>query len=128
MPDAIHASLAELQASFTETHTAQSRDGSVRAEATARRQTALYLSPGALRLSPSDLAELILETQREAQSAAEAAVSSRLDGFRADPRVSTALDSLRDAQALPTPPPTRRPSRDDDENYTVSVYNSNTSW
>ena len=128
MPDAIHANLADIQSSLTATHTAESRDGSVRAEATARRQTALHLSPGALRLSPEDLATLILTTQQEAQSTAEAAVTSHLDGFRTDPRVATALDSLRDTQALPTPAAPRRTDVDDDENFTVSVYNSNSDW
>ena len=129
MPDAIHTNLADIQSSLTTAHTAESPDGSVRAEATAKHQVALTLTPAALKLPATTLATLILRTQREAQSKAEAALTEALDTYRADPRVTTALDTLRDTQANPTPPP-RQPTRreDEDTDYVDSVYNSDKDW
>ena len=129
--DAIHSTLAALQASLTASCSAESADGTVRAEANAKRQIALQLSPAALRMRPDDLAAVILATQQQAQSEAEAAVTERLDTFRADPRVAGALDSLRNAQASPAP--TRRPTRDpaDDDGETdviAAVYDRNQAW
>lgn len=129
MPDPIHTNLADLQSSLTQTHTAESRDGSVRAEATAKRQTALHLTPAALTLPPIALARLILTTQQEAQKKAEAALTTNLDNFRTDPRVTTALETLRDTQANPQPAPQQpRRKQDDEEHYIDSVYNSDSSW
>ncbi|MBB4911163.1 YbaB/EbfC family nucleoid-associated protein [Actinophytocola algeriensis] len=134
MPDAIHSSLADVQSSLTAPHSAESPDGTVRAEATARRQTALHLSANALKLSPDTLATLILTTQQAAQNKAEAALTDHLETFRTDPRVATALDTLRDTQANPTPrttPQTHRTDRaddSDDDNFVDSVYNSDRTW
>ena len=130
MPDAIHTSLTKIQSSLTATHTAESPDGTVRAEATAKRQTALHLSPSALRMPPEVLATLILTTQQEAQKKAEAALTAHLEDFRKDPRVTTALDTLRDTQANPQPQqPTRKPKEEEEEEtYINSVYNSNNDW
>lgn len=129
--DAIHSSLADIQASLTASCSAESADGTVRAEASAKRQLALELSPAAMTMRPDDLAALILTTQHQAQPKAEAAVTERLDTFRSDPRVAGALDSLRNAQARPTPPP--RPTTDpndvdDDTDVIAAVYDKNTAW
>jgi len=125
--DAIHSSLADIQASITSSHRAESADGTVRAEASAKRQIALELSPAAMRLRPDDLAALILSTQQEAQRQAEAAVAETLDTFRADPRVTDALERLRDTQAAPPPRPTTdAPDADDD--VITDVYDKNSSW
>jgi YbaB/EbfC DNA-binding family protein len=127
--DALHANLADIQASLTASCVAQSPDGTVRAEATAKRQLALELSPAALTMRPDDLAALILATQREAQHRAETAIAERLDAFRADPRVAVALDKLRDTQAVPEAPP--RPAarpREDDADFAPSVYDKNEAW
>jgi uncharacterized membrane protein len=80
-------------------------------------------------MTPEALATLILTTQQEAQKKAEAALAEHLDTFRKDPRVTTALESLRDTQANPTPQqtPTKK-HEDDDEEYLDSVYNSDQSW
>ncbi len=132
MPDPIHATLASVQTSLTTTHTAESPDGTVRAEATAKHQTALHLTPAALKLPPTTLATLILTTQREAQTKAQEALTTTLNTYREDPRVTRALDSLRDTQANPPPHPhqTRPQSRaqEDEETYVDSVYNSDQSW
>lgn len=131
MPDAIHTSLATIQSSLTATHTAESPDGTVRAEATAKRQTALHLSPNALRMPPEALATLILTTQQEAQNKAEAALTAHLDTFREDPRVTTALETLRDTQANPQPQqpqPRKTKAEEEDEDYMDSVYNSDRDW
>lgn len=129
MPDAIHTNLADIQSSLTATHKAESPDGTVQAEATAKHQVSLTLSAAALRLTPTDLAALILKTQGEAQAKAEAALTEALDAYRADPRVATTLDALRDTQANPTPPP-RQPTRreDEDTDFVDSVYNSDKDW
>lgn len=129
MPDAIHTNLADIQSSLTTAHTAESTDGSVRAEATAKHQVALHLSTGALKMTPNALATLILKTQQEAQSKAEAALTEALDTYRADPRVSATLDNLRDTQTNPPKPPrtTPQPPRDD-ETFVDSVYNSDKDW
>lgn len=133
MPDPIHANLADLQSSLTQTHTAESRDGSVRAEATAKRQTALHLTAAALTLPPIALARLILTTQQEAQAKAEAALTADLNTFRTDPRVTTALETLRTTQANPQQQPAPeqthpRRKQDDEEHYVDSVYNSDNTW
>ncbi len=125
--DAIHSSLADIQASLTSSHRAESADGTVRAEASAKRQIALELSPAAMRLRPDDLAELILSTQQEAQRQAEAAVAERLDTFRADPRVTDALERLRDTQAAPPPRPVAD-APDPDDDVITDVYDKNSSW
>jgi len=121
--DVIHSRLADIQASLTASCSAESADGTVHAEASAKRQLALRLSPAAMRMRPDDLAALILTTQHEAQSKAEAAISETLDTFRADPRVAVALDNLRDTQASP-PPPSRQVAEPDDEDDAdfVSIY------
>jgi hypothetical protein len=111
--DAVHSNLADIQASLTASCSAESADGAVRAEASAKQQIALRLSPAAMKMRPDDLAAMILTTQRQAQSKAEAAIAERLDAFRSDPRVSVALDNLRDTQA--SPPPPRRPTIDPDD-------------
>jgi hypothetical protein len=111
--DAIHSSLADIQAALTASCSAESADGTVRAEASAKRQIALQLSPAAMKMRPDELAAMILTTQRQAQSKAEAAITARLDTFRSDPRVAVALDNLRDTQASPAPPP--RPTTDPDD-------------
>jgi acyl-coenzyme A thioesterase PaaI-like protein len=127
--DAIHSSLADVQSSLTATHSAESPDGTVRAEATAKRQVALHLSPAAMRLRPDTLAALVLATQQEAQAKAEAALAEALDTFRADPRVTAALDVLRDTQASPRPLRAKARAKDDDEEeYVDSVYNSDRDW
>jgi YbaB/EbfC DNA-binding family protein len=123
--DAIHSRLADIQASLTASCSAESPGGIVRAEASAKRQLALQLSPAAMRMRPDDLAALILTTQREAQSKAEAALTERLDTFRCDPRVAVALDNLRDTQASPPPPPRPATAADDedhDADYIDSIY------
>lgn len=125
MSDAIHSSLADIQASLTASYTAESPDGTIRAEANAKRQIALQLSPAAMKMRPEDLAATILTTQREAQSKAEAAITEKLDTFRSDPRVAVALDNLRDTQASPPPPPGPTPDpdeEDDDADFAGSVY------
>ncbi|MGB3444795.1 MAG: YbaB/EbfC family nucleoid-associated protein [Actinophytocola sp.] len=122
MSDAIHSRLADIQASLTASCSAESADGTVRAEANAKRQIALRLSPAAMKMRPGDLAALILTTQQEAQSKAEAAITETLDTFRADPRVAVALDNLRDTQASPPPPPRRTAEpddEDDDEDFVI---------
>lgn len=129
--DAINSSLADIQASLTASCSAESADGTVRAEASAKRQIALQLSPAAMKMRPDDLAALILTTQRQAQSKAEAVITERLDTFRSDPRVAGALDSLRDTQASPAPPP--RPTIDPDDedgdtDFIASVYEKNPDW
>jgi YbaB/EbfC DNA-binding family len=121
--DAIHSRLADIQASLTASCSAESPNGTVRAEASAKRQIALQLSPAAMRMRPDDLAALILTTQREAQSKAEAALTERLDTFRCDPRVAGALDNLRDTQASPPPPP-RPTTAPDDEDYDADFNDS----
>lgn len=129
--DGIHSSLADIQASLTASCSAESADGTVRAEASAKRQIALQLSSAAMRMRPDDLAALILTTQRQAQSKAEAAVTERLDTFRADPRVAGALDSLRDTQASPAPPPRPTAEPDDEDGETdviAAVYDKNQAW
>ena len=130
MPDAIHTNLADIQSSLTATHKAESPDGTVKAEATAKHQVSLTLTAAALTLPPTTLASLILETQREAQQKAEAALTEALDTYRTDPRVTTALDTLRDTQANPTPPPARQPTprEDEDTDFVDSVYNSDKDW
>jgi hypothetical protein len=131
VPDAIHSSLADIQAALTSSCSAESPDGTVRAEATAKRQIALHLSATAMTMSPEDLATLILTTQREAQNKAEAAVTERLDTFRTDPRVAGALDTLRNTQASPTPAPRRTPDPDDEDSDTdviAAVYDKNSTW
>lgn len=125
MSDAIHSRLADIQASLTASCSAESANGAVRAEASAKRQIALQLSPAAMKMRPDDLAAMILTTQRQAQSKAEALITERLDTFRSDPRVAVALDNLRDTQASPPPPP--RPTidpddKDDDADFTDSIY------
>jgi hypothetical protein len=124
--DAIHSSLADIQASLTASCSAESADGSVRAEASAKRQIALRISPAAMQMRPDDLAAMILATQREAQGKAEAMIIERLDTFRLDPRVAVALDNLRDIQASPSSPsrPTIDPDDDDDGDgdFIDSVY------
>ena len=133
VPDPIHKSLADIQSSLATPHVAESKDGSVRAEATARRQTALHLTPAALKMSPATLATVILATQQEAQNKAEAALTTHLNTFREDPRVTTALETLRDTQANPaaaqTSPATKpQPHTEDEETYVDSVYNSDRNW
>ncbi len=131
MSDAIHSSLADIQKSLAVSRSAESADGTVRAEANARRQVALQLSPAAMKMRPDDLAALILATQRRAQSEAEAAITERLDSFRTDARVAVALDNLRDTQALPAPPPRRRVASNDedgDAELQGSVYSRDQSW
>lgn len=131
MSDAIHSSLADIQASLTASCSAESADGTVRAEASARQQTALQLSAAAMKMRPADLAAMILTTQRQAQSKAEAAITERLDTFRDDPRVAVALDNLRDTQASPSPPPrpTTDPHHEDgDTDFINSVYDSDRGW
>lgn len=82
-----------------------------------------------MRLRPDSLATLILATQHEAQAKAEAAVTEALDTFRADPRISAALDTLRDTQSNPQPQPHPTPTTpNDDEDYVDSVYNSDRTW
>lgn len=123
--DAIHSSLADIQASLTKSCSAESPDRTVRAEASAKRQIALHLAPAAMRMSPDDLAALILTTQRHAQNKAEAQLTRSLDTFRTDPRVAVALDNLRDTQASPPPPPSPAPTPDDedgDTDFVDSVY------
>jgi hypothetical protein len=124
--DAIHSTLADIQASLTAPCSASSPDGTVRAEASAKRQIALQLSPAALRMRPDALAALILTTQLQAQSKAEAALTGRLDTFRSDPRVAVALDNLRDTQASPPPPPQPTTTDPDDEvddaDFLDSIY------
>jgi hypothetical protein len=122
VPDAIHSRLADIQASLTATCSAESADGAVRAEASAKRQIALQLSPAAMTMRPDDLAALILTIQQQAQSKAEAAVTETLDTFRSDPRVAVALDNLRDTQASPPPPPRPTVDPDDGDGEFVSVY------
>ena len=124
--DAIHSRLTDLQASLTASYSAVSPDGTVRAEASAKRQIALQLAPAAMRNRPDDLAALILATQQEAQGRAEAALTERLDAFRGDPRVAAALGNLRDTQASP-PPPQPRPAaapvdEDHDAHFVDSIY------
>ncbi|MPZ81444.1 MAG: hypothetical protein GEV28_13985 [Actinophytocola sp.] len=131
MSDAIHSSLADIQAALTASRSAESADGTVRAEASAKRQVALQLSPAAMKMRPDDLAAMILTTQRQAQSKAEAVITERLDTFRSDPRVAVALDNLRDTQASPAPPP--RPTTDPDDedgdaDFIDSVYKSDRGW
>jgi hypothetical protein len=131
VPDAIHSNLADIQAALTVSCSAESADGAVRAEASAKRQIALQLSPAAMTMRPDDLAAVILATQRQAQSEAEAVVTKRLDTFRADPRVAGALDSLRDTQASPAPPPrpTTDPADEDgDTDVIAAVYDKNQAW
>ena len=130
MPDPIHSTLADIQSSLTTPHAAESPDGTVRAEATAKHQTALHLTPAALKLPPATLAALILATQQEAQTKAEAALTTHLNTFREDPRITTALETLRDTQANPPQPPAHPKTREpeDEENYMDSVYNSNHNW
>ncbi|MDQ3787537.1 MAG: YbaB/EbfC family nucleoid-associated protein [Actinomycetota bacterium] len=133
MPDPIHETLATIQRSLTATHTAESEDGTVRAEATAKHQTALHLTPAALKLPPTTLATLILKTQREAQTKAQEALTTTLNTYREDPRVSRALETLRDTQANPTKPhphPHQPPEAEgeDEEHYVDSVYNSDRTW
>ncbi len=127
--DAIHSRLADVQASLTASCSATSADGTVHAEATARGQVALRLSPAATTMAPDDLAALILTTQQQAQNKAEAAIAEKLDTFRADPRVAAALDTLRDTQASPPPPP-RPPTDQDgaDDTAFVSVYGNDRDW
>lgn len=125
--DAIHSRLADIQASLTASCTAESTDGAVRAEANARRQLALELTPAALKMRPDALAALILTTQQEAQAKAETTIAEKLDTFRADPRVAGALDTLRDTQANPPPPPKPRPQDDEDDDF-VSVYGNDRDW
>lgn len=122
MSDAIHSRLADVQASLTASCSAESADGAVHAEASAKRQLALRLTPAALKMRPDDLAALILATQQQAQSKAEAAIAEKLDTFRADPRVAVALDNLRDTQASPPPPPRKAAEQDDEDGDFVSVY------
>lgn len=119
--------LADIQASLTASCTAESADGTVRAEASAKRQVALHLSPAAMRMQPDDLAAVIISTQRQAQSKAEAMITERLDTFRADPRVAAALDNLRDTQAnpAPLPGPTAKPG---DAEAIDTGYKSELSW
>jgi hypothetical protein len=127
MSDAIHSSLADIQASLTASCSAESPDGTVRAEASAKRQIALQLSPAAMKMRPDDLAAMILTTQLQAQRKAEAVITERLDTFRSDPRVAVALDNLRDTQASPPPPPrptTDPADEDDDADFIDSIYNS----
>lgn len=126
MSDAIHSSLADIQASLTASCSAESADGAVRAEASAKQQLALQLSPAAMKMRPADLAAVILATQQQAQSRAEAMITESLDAFRADPRVAVALDNLRDTQASPPPPPHPPvdPDDEDDEDFIDSVYRS----
>lgn len=131
VPDAIHSSLADIQASLTASCWAESADGTVRAEASAKRQIALQLSPAAMKMSQDDLAALILTTQQQAQTKAEALITERLNTFRADPRVATTLDHLRDTQASPAPPP--RPTTDPDDedgdaSFVKSVYDKDLDW
>ncbi|GAB1515365.1 YbaB/EbfC family nucleoid-associated protein [Actinophytocola sp. KF-1] len=129
MPDPIHTSLANIQTSLATRHTAESPDGTVRAEATAKHQTALHLTPAAMKLSPTALATLILTTQREAQTKAEEALKTTLDTFREDPRVRQSLETLQDTQANPQPkPPRAAHQEEDDDNYVDSVYNSDRPW
>lgn len=128
MPDAIHTNLADIQTALTTACTAESPDGSVRAEATARTQLALHLSSSALKMAPTALAALILATQQEAQANAEAALTEALDTYRADPRVATTLETLRDTQASPPPPPKTGAREDDDADFVGSVYNSDSEW
>lgn len=139
MSDAIHSSLADIQAALTASCSAESADGTVRAEASAKQQLTLQLSATAMRMRPDDLAALILATQRQAQSRAEAAVTERLDTFRADPRVAGALDSLRDTQASPAPHsrPTADPDHEEDgtgddtdvdTDVITDVYDKNSAW
>jgi len=131
MSDAIHSSLADIQASLTASYSAESADGTVRAEASAKRQVSLELSPAAMKMRPADLAAMILATQRQAQRKAEAAITERLDAFRADPRVAVALDTLRDTQASPAPPPrpTAEPDAEDgDTEFAPSVYARDLDW
>ncbi len=129
VPDAIHLSLADIQAALTVSCSAESPDGAVRAEATAKRQIALELSPAAMTMRPDDLATLILTTQRVAQNKAEAAVTERLDTFRTDPRVAGALDTLRNTQASPAPPTRRTPDPDDEDTDVIAaVYDKNSAW
>lgn len=123
MSDAIHSRLADIQASITASCSAESPDGTVRAEASAKQQIALQLSPAAMRMRPNHLAALILTTQREAQRKAEAALTEKLDAFRCDPRVAVALDNLRDTQACPPPPP-RPTTAPDDEDYDADFIDS----
>lgn len=113
---------------MTTPHSAESPDGTVRAEATAKRQTALHLSPRAMRLPPEDLAALILETQREAQNRAEESLAEKLATFREDPRVTSALDTLRDTQAAPAPRPPRREEDEEETDVAAAVYDRNSSW
>jgi hypothetical protein len=123
--DAIHSSLADIQASLTASCSAESADGVVRAEASAKQQIALQLSPAAMTMRPDDLAAMILATQRQAQRMAEEMITERLDTFRSDPRVAVALDNLRDIQASPAPPsrPTIDPDDEDgDADYLDSIY------
>jgi hypothetical protein len=127
--DAIHSRLADIQASLTVSCSAASADGTVHAEATAKGQVALRLSPAATTMRPDDLAALILSTQQQAQHKAEAALTEKLDTFRADPRVAAALGTLRDTQASPPPPP-RSPDDPDGEDDAafVSVYGNDRDW
>jgi len=129
VPDAIHTNLADIQSTLTAAHKAESPDGTVQAEATAKHQVSLTLTAAALKLPPTTLATLILTTQREAQAKAEAALTEALDTYREDPRVSATLDALRDTQANP-PPPARQPAprEDEDADYVDSVYNSDKDW
>jgi hypothetical protein len=127
--DPIHTSLAAIQSSLTATHKAESADGTVQAEATARHQTALHLTPEALKLPPATLATLILKTQQEAQNKAETALTTHLETFRKDPRVTTALETLQDTQANPTPQqPRKKEDEPEEEEFINSVYNSNNNW
>ncbi|MFI7677590.1 YbaB/EbfC family nucleoid-associated protein [Actinophytocola sp. NPDC049390] len=128
MPDPIHTTLADIQSSLTTPHTAESQDGTVRAEATAKHQTALHLTPAALKLPPTTLATLILTTQQEAQRKAEAALTTTLNTFREDPRVTKTLETLQDTQATPPAQPKPQKQEEDEDNYVNSVYNSDQDW
>lgn len=130
MPDPLHETLADIQRTLTTKHTAESKDGMVRAEATAKHQTALHLTQAALKLTPTALANLILKTQQEAQRKAEEALTATLNTFREDPRVTKTLETLQDTQANPQQPqpPRETPEDEDDDHYVDSVYNSDRNW
>jgi hypothetical protein len=80
-------------------------------------------------MPPAALATLILKTQQEAQTKAEEALTKHLETFRKDPRVTTALETLQDTQANPTPQqPQTRKNKEEEEEFIDSVYNSNQDW